>query len=91
MLHRFNCGRWFARSDDDGSVERFLVAEKVPLTLAKMGTMSSLGMHSQQMLLNVLAVFCVVASQMWTLCFQLPPRGGGEPTRRLPKVCLTVH
>lgn len=33
----------FARSDDDGSVERFLVAEKVPLRLAKSGTTSALG------------------------------------------------
>ena len=39
---RFNCGRWFARSEDDGSVERLLVAERVPQTIAKSGTMSAL-------------------------------------------------
>ena len=40
---RFNCGHWFARSEEDGSVERFLVANKVPQTLAKSGAMSALG------------------------------------------------
>ncbi len=43
IVCRFNCGRWFARNDDDGSVERFLMAENVPMTLAKTGTTSALG------------------------------------------------
>ena len=42
---RFNCGRWFARSDEDGSVERFLVAEKVPQTIVKSCSMSALSMY----------------------------------------------
>ena len=39
---RFNCGHWFARSEEDGSVERFLVGKKVPQTIAKSGAMSAL-------------------------------------------------
>lgn len=39
---RFNCGRWFARSEDDSSVERLLIAERVPQTIAKSGAMSAL-------------------------------------------------
>ncbi len=45
--YRFNCGRMFAYSDDDGSISRFLLAEKVPLTFAKSGTTSALGMCIQ--------------------------------------------
>ncbi len=40
---RFNCGRWLARAEDDGSVERFLVSEKVPQTISKSCTISALG------------------------------------------------
>ena len=40
---RFNCGRWFARGGDDGSVERFLIAEKVPQTISKSCSVSALG------------------------------------------------
>lgn len=28
--YRFNCGRWFGKGIDDGSLERLLVAEKEP-------------------------------------------------------------
>ena len=42
---RFNCGKWFARSEDDGSVERLLIAERVPQTMAKSGTMSALSKY----------------------------------------------
>ena len=55
--HRFNCGCWFARSEDDGSIERFLVAEKIPQTIAKSGTMSALGEGHLQYLHYVHAMF----------------------------------
>lgn len=31
--YRFNCGRWFGKGIDDGSLERLLVAEKEPQVL----------------------------------------------------------
>ena len=40
---RFNCGGWLSRSEDDGSVERFLVGEKVPLTYRNSVNMAALG------------------------------------------------
>lgn len=30
QTYRFNCGRWFGRGVDDGSLERLLVAEILP-------------------------------------------------------------
>ena len=46
LFPRFDCGHWFARSEEDGSIERFLTAHKVRLTLAKSGAMSALGEHT---------------------------------------------
>ena len=57
---RFNCGRWFARSDEDGSVERFLVAEKVPQTIVKSCSMSALSMYKCVHVFSSEHVKCVV-------------------------------
>lgn len=40
---RFNCGQWLSRSEDDGSIERFLLAEKVPQTIKNSVNMAALG------------------------------------------------
>lgn len=42
-LCRFNGGQWLSRTEDDGSVERFLVAEKVPQTIKNSINMAALG------------------------------------------------
>lgn len=46
----FNCGQWLARAEDDGSVERFLTADKVPQTISKSCTISALGRSALRML-----------------------------------------
>lgn len=79
---RFSCGRWFARSEDDGSVERLLVAERVPQTIAKSGTMSALSelwmMPCLHALTILLAIYYPVTFQMLTVsCHHL--RAGEEP------------
>jgi hypothetical protein len=43
QIYRFNCGGWLSRSEGDGSVERFLVGEKVPQTYRNSVNMAALG------------------------------------------------
>ena len=43
FLRRFNCGQWLSRSEEDGSIERFLVAKKVPQTIKNSVNMAALG------------------------------------------------
>lgn len=40
---RFNCGRWFAKAEDDGSIERFLVGERIQRELKGSQIISALG------------------------------------------------
>jgi len=42
-MFRFKCGRWFARAEDDGSIERFLVRERIPRELKGTRNISALG------------------------------------------------
>ena len=42
-LCRFHCGRWFARAEDDGSIERFLVGERIQRELKGSQIISALG------------------------------------------------
>ncbi len=45
-VRRASCGRIFGKADEDGSVERFMLVQKVPQTLAKTGiNMSILGKY----------------------------------------------
>ena len=47
VMHcRFDCGQWLSRSEGDGSVERFLVAEKVPQTYRNSVNMAALDVES---------------------------------------------
>ena len=43
---RFNCGQWLSRSEDDGSIERFLLGEKVPQTYRNSVNMAALDVES---------------------------------------------
>jgi hypothetical protein len=46
QIYRFNCGQWLSRSEDDGSLERFLVGEKVPQTFKNSVNMAALGVDA---------------------------------------------
>ena len=46
LLLRFRCGKWFARAEDDGSIERFLLAEHIPQQLKGSQTISALDINS---------------------------------------------
>ena len=46
MICRFNCGQWLSQSEDDGSVERFLVGEKVPQTYKNSVNMAALAVDN---------------------------------------------
>ena len=97
ILYRFSCGRWFARSEDDGSVERLLVAERVPQTIAKSGTMSALSELWKMPCLHALTV-CLpypVTFQMLTVsCHHLlageEPAPGGS-MKKVSKLILCVQ
>lgn len=45
QTYRFSCGRWFARAEDDGSIERFIVGERVSRKLQGSANISALGIH----------------------------------------------
>lgn len=75
---RFSCGRWFARSEDDGSVERLLVAERVPQTIAKSGTMSALSELWMMLCLHALTILLAISCHLSDVDSILP----SSPSRR---------
>lgn len=46
QIYRFNCGGWLSRSEEDGSLEKFLVGEKVPQTFRNSVNMAALNVDS---------------------------------------------
>ncbi|XP_019864258.1 PREDICTED: DENN domain-containing protein 5B [Amphimedon queenslandica] len=45
QTYRFNCGRYFARAEDDGSIDRFITGEKLSRTLKGSISTSALGVE----------------------------------------------
>ena len=67
LFLRFNCGRYFARAEDDGSIDRFITGEKLSRTLKGSISTSALGNDKQQTCHknNNYGITIVILKQFW--------------------------